>query len=97
MTSVTQPNIPFPDAARDELANEQLRRNLRGATDTITAKRNRVAGELPDWEELRARPRGSSGRRCAGSTRTSCSSRSASRPRAGSCTGRPTPRRRARS
>ena len=33
--------------------NVQLRANLRSATDTIRAKRARVVGELPDWEELR--------------------------------------------
>jgi L-lactate dehydrogenase complex protein LldF len=43
----------FPDAARVELANVQLRTNLRNATDTIRAKRARVVAELPDWEELR--------------------------------------------
>ena len=43
----------FPEAARTELANVQLRTNLRTATDTIRAKRARVVGELPDWEELR--------------------------------------------
>jgi L-lactate dehydrogenase complex protein LldF len=43
----------FPDAARVELANVQLRTNLRNATDTIRAKRARVVAELPDWQELR--------------------------------------------
>ena len=43
----------FPDAARAELANVQLRTNLRNATDTIRAKRARVVDELPDWQELR--------------------------------------------
>ena len=43
----------FPEAARDELANAQLRANLRNATDTIRAKRARVVAELPDWEALR--------------------------------------------
>src|SRR5436305_563232 len=43
----------FPEAARGELANVQLRTNLRAATDTIRAKRARVVGEVPDWEELR--------------------------------------------
>ena len=43
----------FPDAARVELANVQLRTNLRNATDTIRAKRAKVVDELPDWEELR--------------------------------------------
>ena len=43
----------FPEAARVELANPQLRANLRRATDTIREKRARVVGEVPDWEELR--------------------------------------------
>ena len=43
----------FPEAARVELANVQLRANLRNATDTIRAKRARVVAEAPDWEELR--------------------------------------------
>jgi L-lactate dehydrogenase complex protein LldF len=43
----------FPDAARGELRNVQLRTNLRAATDTIRAKRARVVAELPDWEDLR--------------------------------------------
>ena len=43
----------FPEAARIELANTQLRSNLRHATETIRAKRARVVAELPDWEELR--------------------------------------------
>ncbi|MEA2429605.1 MAG: L-lactate dehydrogenase complex protein LldF, partial [Thermoleophilaceae bacterium] len=43
----------FPEAARRELGNEQLRRNLAKATTTIRAKRAAVVGELPDWEELR--------------------------------------------
>jgi L-lactate dehydrogenase complex protein LldF len=43
----------FPDAARAELANPQLRANLRNATDTIRAKRAAVVAEVPYWEELR--------------------------------------------
>jgi L-lactate dehydrogenase complex protein LldF len=43
----------FPEAARRELGNEQLRRNLAKATSTIRAKRAAVVGELPDWEALR--------------------------------------------
>jgi L-lactate dehydrogenase complex protein LldF len=43
----------FPEAARVELANGQLRTNLRNATDTIRAKRANVVAEMPDWEELR--------------------------------------------
>jgi len=47
------PAESFPAAARHELANAQLRANLRNATDTIRAKRARVVDEVPDWEELR--------------------------------------------
>ena len=43
----------FPEAARETLANSQLRRNLGKATSTIRAKRLRAVGELPDWEALR--------------------------------------------
>jgi L-lactate dehydrogenase complex protein LldF len=43
----------FPEAARVELQNVQLRTNLRNATDTIQAKRGRVVAEVPDWEALR--------------------------------------------
>lgn len=45
---------PFPVAARDALADAQLRRNLGAATSTIRAKRAAVVGELPDWQQLRA-------------------------------------------
>jgi L-lactate dehydrogenase complex protein LldF len=48
----------FPTAARVELANGQLRANLRHATQTIRAKRAGVVAELPDWEELREAGRG---------------------------------------
>jgi L-lactate dehydrogenase complex protein LldF len=50
---VRAPVESFPVAARRELANVQLRSNLRKATDTIREKRARVVSELPDWEELR--------------------------------------------
>jgi L-lactate dehydrogenase complex protein LldF len=43
----------FPVAAHEALADDQLRRNLRHATDTILAKRGRVVAEMSDWEELR--------------------------------------------
>ena len=43
----------FPDAARRELANTQLRENLRSATETIRSKRAQTVAELPDWEQLR--------------------------------------------
>ncbi|MEU3555348.1 lactate utilization protein B [Streptomyces fragilis] len=43
----------FPEAAREELGNDQLRRNLAKATRTIRGKRLAVTAELPDWEQLR--------------------------------------------
>ncbi|HEX4520522.1 MAG TPA: LutB/LldF family L-lactate oxidation iron-sulfur protein [Gaiellaceae bacterium] len=45
---------PFPAAARDALADRQLRANMQNATTTIREKRARVVSELPDWEELRS-------------------------------------------
>lgn len=45
---------PFPTAAKRELGNATQARNLRMATHTIRAKRQRVVSELPHWEELRA-------------------------------------------
>jgi L-lactate dehydrogenase complex protein LldF len=44
---------PFPTAARDALADTQLRANLAHATATIRAKRAAVVAELPEWEALR--------------------------------------------
>src|SRR5580704_10696988 len=35
------------------MGNAQLRRNVRHATDVIQAKRARVVGEMPDWQQLR--------------------------------------------
>jgi L-lactate dehydrogenase complex protein LldF len=43
----------FPAAAREALADAQLRHNLTHATHTIRDKRARVVAEVPDWEELR--------------------------------------------
>ncbi len=44
---------PFPEAARDALANGQLRANLGRATATIRTKRANVVAERADWEALR--------------------------------------------
>ena len=44
---------PFPEAARDAVADSQLRTNLGRATGTIRAKRAAVVAELPDWAQLR--------------------------------------------
>jgi L-lactate dehydrogenase complex protein LldF len=52
-TGDLQGDRTFPDAARDALADPQLRRNLGHATATIRAKRLKVVGEVSDWEELR--------------------------------------------
>ena len=43
----------FPMAARSMMGDTQLRKNVRHATDVIQAKRARVVGEMPDWQELR--------------------------------------------
>ena len=43
----------FPTAARELLQNQQLRRNVRHATEVIRNKRARVVAETPDWQELR--------------------------------------------
>jgi iron-sulfur cluster protein len=46
----------FPDAAREALADAQLRHNLAHATGTIRAKRARLVAEVDEtssWEELR--------------------------------------------
>ncbi len=43
----------FPEAAKELLQDSQTRRNVRHATNVIQGKRNKVAGELPDWEDLR--------------------------------------------
>lgn len=43
----------FPDAAKEQMENVQMRENIRHATHSIRSKRNDVVAELPDWEELR--------------------------------------------
>jgi L-lactate dehydrogenase complex protein LldF len=47
----------FPAAAREALADAQLRVNLRGATQAIRARRAAAVAELPDYEELREQAR----------------------------------------
>lgn len=44
---------PFPIAARTSLKDQQLRNNVRHATNVIQAKRARVVAEMPDWQALR--------------------------------------------
>lgn len=43
----------FPSAAKELLADSQLRKNVRHATNIITNKRSKVVAELPDWQMLR--------------------------------------------
>ncbi|WP_263418262.1 LutB/LldF family L-lactate oxidation iron-sulfur protein [Terriglobus albidus] len=43
----------FPKAAKKSLGDQQLRRNVRHATDVIQAKRKRMVEERDDWQELR--------------------------------------------
>lgn len=45
--------LPFPEAAHRLMANTQLRRNVRHATDVIRNKRGKVVDEMPDWQQLR--------------------------------------------
>ncbi|MBX7435189.1 iron-sulfur cluster-binding protein [Mycobacterium sp. Y57] len=44
---------PFPTAARRELRNTQMRRNVGHATHAIRTKRLAAVAECPDWEQLR--------------------------------------------
>jgi len=57
VTAATHPTFlgmpAFPAAARDALADAQLRQNLGRATATIRDKRLRAIAEMPDWAELR--------------------------------------------
>jgi L-lactate dehydrogenase complex protein LldF len=50
---MTSSSRPFPEAAREALADPQLRRNLRKATTHIRNRRAIVVGERDDWQELR--------------------------------------------
>ena len=53
MSSARRGTAGFPEAARRELANPQLRRNLRHATRTIREKRARAVAEVENWQQLR--------------------------------------------
>ena len=53
MSRVFDAHGPFPDLAREHLADTQLRANLAHATTVIRDKRLRTVRELPDWEALR--------------------------------------------
>src|SRR5215207_1780269 len=53
MGTVMSSSVGFPAAARDALADAQLRRNLGKATTAIRAKRAAAVAELEDWQALR--------------------------------------------
>ena len=84
----------FPAAAAEAVTDTQLRRNIGHATATIRAKRARVVGEVPDWQELREAGRGDQGRD-DGAPRPlpACSSRRRSPLAGASSTGLATPTR----
>jgi L-lactate dehydrogenase complex protein LldF len=48
----TSAALDFPVAATSALGNEQLRQNVRHATDVIRRKRAQRVEEMPDWQEL---------------------------------------------
>jgi L-lactate dehydrogenase complex protein LldF len=50
---VQWPQGDFPAAANELLKDSQIRKNVRHATDVITAKRAKVVEEMPDWQQLR--------------------------------------------
>jgi L-lactate dehydrogenase complex protein LldF len=53
-TSLDPKTAPtFPMAAKAAMKDAQLRKNVAHATDVIQAKRARVVGEMPDWQQLR--------------------------------------------
>ena len=78
----------FPAAAREALADAQLRANLRGATQTIRARRAAAVAELPDFEELREQARRVKDDALDGSTSCWTSSRRPPRPPARASTAR---------
>ena len=51
--SASQHPPDFPTAARSLLEDSQLRKNVKHATNVISSKRDRVVGELADWQQLR--------------------------------------------
>ncbi len=50
---VEWPQGNFPTAAHETMKDAQLRRNVRHATGVVAAKRAKVVGEMPDWQQLR--------------------------------------------
>src|SRR5271155_3251511 len=51
--AVEWPQGDFPVAAHELLQDSQLRRNVRHATNVVSAKRAKVVAEMPDWQQLR--------------------------------------------
>jgi L-lactate dehydrogenase complex protein LldF len=51
---VEWPAGDFPAAAHELLKDSQIRKNVRHATNVITAKRAKVVEEMPDWQQLRS-------------------------------------------
>jgi L-lactate dehydrogenase complex protein LldF len=47
------PTGDFPAAAHELLKDSQIRKNVRHATNVITAKRAKVVDEMHDWQQLR--------------------------------------------
>jgi L-lactate dehydrogenase complex protein LldF len=50
---VEWPKGDFPAAAHELLKDSQIRKNVRHATNVVSAKRARVVAEMPDWQQLR--------------------------------------------
>jgi L-lactate dehydrogenase complex protein LldF len=53
VSDALRPERPFPEAARQAVADPVLRANLARATGTIRRRRNQVVAEVDDWEALR--------------------------------------------
>jgi len=53
LTQIQWPKGDFPAAAHELLKDSQIRKNVRHATNVITAKRAKVVDEMPDWQQLR--------------------------------------------
>ncbi len=51
--AVEWPDGNFPSAAHEMLQDSQLRKNVRHATNVVSAKRAKVVAEMPDWQQLR--------------------------------------------
>jgi L-lactate dehydrogenase complex protein LldF len=52
-SSVEWPRGDFPAAAHEAMKDSQLRKNVRHATNVVSAKRAKVVAAMPDWQQLR--------------------------------------------